>query len=87
MLSDKELEQVYQSFHPDLQHHRGPAQKGAWKKGFRAAAAGLPIGSCPYADHLNRLNGPTFSRGYAHAWEDGYRAFQEWKDKQCLEGC
>lgn len=51
---------------------RGPAQRGAYRKGILARAQGHKLSTCPYSDVFNR-QGPTFSRGMLNAWEEGWR--------------
>lgn len=55
----------------------GRAQAGAWRKGYAAALEGKPKSACPYnrfatAGYSKGRRGPTFERGFASAWRDGW---------------
>ena len=60
----------------------GPAFRGAFMKGYRAAMSGEAKDSCPYLDMRNDENRITWSRAFISAWEDGWDWFfsQENKD-------
>ena len=50
-----------------------PAMRGAWRKGFEAAMAGLPCVS-PYKDKRNVHGRLTWSRAFDCTWHDGWAA-------------
>lgn len=50
----------------------GPAQAGAWRKGYQAQLEGQPRRACPYDRWATCRNFPTYERGLATAWEDGW---------------
>jgi len=49
-----------------------PALRGAFAKGERAAAEGLTVADCPYADRRKRDGRLTWSRAFEAAWRDGF---------------
>ena len=50
----------------------GPALRGAYRKGWEAARAGLPAGACPYKDKRQHNGKLTWSRAFIAAWHDGW---------------
>lgn len=46
---------------------------GAYKKGIKARADGLPESACPYDDKRNWQNKITWSRTFVKAWVNGWR--------------
>lgn len=59
----------------------GAAHRGAFDKGVGARRAGRGLEACPYRD-VRRPDGRlTGSRGFLHAWHEGW----QWEDKQQKE--
>lgn len=48
--------------------------RGAWRKGFDAAVAGLSLSVCPYGDKRKSCGRLTWSRAFIAAWRDGWDA-------------
>ena len=51
-----------------------PAMRGAYRKGYEACEAGEPQGACPYSDKRKHDGRLTWSRAFAAAWHDGWKA-------------
>lgn len=58
-----------------------PALRGAYRKGYEAASAGLPITACPYEDKRRPSGGLSWSRSFISAWCDGWRDSQRHRDE------
>ena len=51
--------------------------RGAYRKGYEAAAAGKTAGACPYEDKRKDCGRLTWSRAFRAAWHDGWDAARQ----------
>lgn len=58
---------------PDNFASWNPALRGAYRKGQRARADGVPLDACPYEDKRKPSGRLSWSRAFIRAWEDGWR--------------
>lgn len=54
---------------------------GAYRKGKKAKADGLPVTACPYKDTRTYRGGITWSRTFMNAWWDGYQGKDGYEEK------
>jgi len=57
------------------------AREGARRKGFEHGMAGGKEKDCPYDDRVARPR-PTWNRGFANAWREGFAAGVKQRAKQ-----
>jgi ribosome modulation factor len=62
---------------PDGFDKWNPAWRGAYRKGYEAAKAGLSITACPYQDKRKGDGRLTWSRAFQSAWRDGWDAARQ----------
>ncbi len=53
------------------------AWRGAYRKGYEASQAGLPVSACPYEDKRKWDGRLTWSRAFQAAWCDGWNAARQ----------
>ena len=62
---------------PDGFDRWNPALRGAYRKGYEAAQAGLSVTACPYQDKRKWDGRLTWSRAFQSAWRDGWDAARQ----------
>lgn len=65
---------------PDGFEKWNPALRGAYRKGVKASAQGIPLSACPYQDKRKPGGQLTWSRAFIAAWCDGWTDFKAQQD-------